>query len=695
MADYSSSTQRKITQQIDIEFRLDVQEAKKLAIEGRKSSKASQEGIKAIEASISKVNRALEKAQRSTGKRNKTEKEQIAFENQKRKNIDKLKQKYKELTAALNTLYAVETKREITSRKQAALDAKRAKDSTFVGGVKRGSKAGTNSFIGGIGSSVGVLSRYLVGGALIGALAAVANGFRTAVKLGLEYEEQLARLAAITGTTVQEAEELGNAAFELAGKTRFSVQEIVKLQEALAKLGFNKDEIVDAQDAVAALAAATGEDLAKAAELTGKLLRAFSLEAASADRVANVLVSTVNNSAATLESLGTALQYVSPIAAQFGITLEETNAAVATLLNQGFTASRAGTGLRQILLETAKAGETLSQTLTRIKKEGLTATQAVELVGKRGAPALLALVNNVSTLEDLTDKVGQNFSEIVAEAKTLTTTQSAWRNLGVAIQSAVTKSGFFRDTLRDIGINLQSIFDQSAASKGAFSEVVSSLTEADLAEIAEAGQDQARIASLLFERLIELRNKGVLSRDEFIQAQKGGAFEAQVEQFLLENNIADRSLAGFGKTQDTIKSRRTLPTVDEVDRAAEFQGAGVAKDLVDRGIEEAQKYISSLNESLQTVTEESDKAFISGQLEAWNQYVTQLLSVSTEYSRLYENLTNADLERQKKIVKAEIETTEARLQSGKVAEDQVKDTVSNLDKLNEQLAAIDSEQKRR
>lgn len=378
MAEYNQ--QKKIDQRINLEFSANVRGAERLASQSKRSSKDTEQGIREINAAMKEVQATMRKAQNLRGSNKKTEAERIAFDKKKEAQLKRLNVQYNKLHANLLKIEKVQQR------------------STFGGGLRNTVRGGGNNVIGGVGAATGTLLRYAAGGALITALYGVVRGFSEVVRLGIDYEKQLAQIAAITGISTQEAQKLGNAAFELAGRTKFAVQEILELQQALAKLGFNSDEIIEMQRAVAGLSAATGEDLGKSAELTGKLLRAFNLEAGSATRVVNVLTSTVNNSAATLETLATALQYVSPIAAQFGLTIEETNAAVATLLNQGFTASRAGTGLRQILLETAKAGETFSETLRRLQKEGITATKAVELVGKRGAPALLALINNVETL---------------------------------------------------------------------------------------------------------------------------------------------------------------------------------------------------------------------------------------------------------------------------------------------------------
>jgi len=65
------------------------------------------------------------------------------------------------------------------------------------------------------------------------------------------------------------------------------------------------------------------------------------------------MTATANNSAQTLTDLGEAMKYTAPVAAEYGLTLEETAKALGALANFGIKGSMAGTTMKNILLRLA------------------------------------------------------------------------------------------------------------------------------------------------------------------------------------------------------------------------------------------------------------------------------------------------------------------------------------------------------
>ena len=91
-------------------------------------------------------------------------------------------------------------------------------------------------------------------------------------------------------------------------------------------------------------------------------------------------------------------------------SFEQTASFLGILADNGFTASRAGTGLRNVLLESAKSGKTFSEFLEELSKRNLDVSRATDLFGKRGAAAAIVLANNtekVKSLSEELEKVGQ------------------------------------------------------------------------------------------------------------------------------------------------------------------------------------------------------------------------------------------------------------------------------------------------
>ena len=89
---------------------------------------------------------------------------------------------------------------------------------------------------------------------------------------------------------------LSQDAKRLGASTRFTATQVSKLQKEYAKLGFSQKQILNLTKATLELATATNTDLARAAEVVGNTLRAFSLDASETQRVVDVMAKSFNES---------------------------------------------------------------------------------------------------------------------------------------------------------------------------------------------------------------------------------------------------------------------------------------------------------------------------------------------------------------------------------------------------------------
>ena len=237
------------------------------------------------------------------------------------------------------------------------------------------------------------------------------------VKQSIAFEKALANLGAVAGATSEEVEALGKNALNVAGSTKFTAEQIVGLQTELSKLGFTAQDVVDSTEAIAFTAQALGSPLAATAEQVGKVINQFDLLIEQAEFVGDVLVTTINNSALSFDSFGTAIQYVGPIARNLGLSLEQTAGAMAVLADNGFTASRVGTGLRGIFTELGKTSADVEKSLKDLAEQNISLSEAVDLVGKRNASQLITLLNNIDAIEEGNSKYYQQGRALESAAK--------------------------------------------------------------------------------------------------------------------------------------------------------------------------------------------------------------------------------------------------------------------------------------
>jgi len=324
----------------------------------------------------------------------------------------------------------------------------KARDSSFLGGLRKGFQgAGLGKALGqltGIGGAVQALRK------VFGLLqSAITGSFKAAV----DFEAQLAQLQAVTGINNQELNRLRKNVLDVAGSTKFTSEEIVQLQSELGKLGFSVTQIEAATLAVARTAQALGEKVGPVAQRIGQILNQFNLNAAETTRVSDSLVSVINSSALSFEGFSTALQYIGPLGAEVGTTFEETAVAMALLADNGFTASRIGTGLRGIMTELSKTGKDLNTVVTELADEEVTLAEAVDLVGKRNAAQLITLVDAArrqkelgQSLDDLNDKYFTQGSAAIAASQQVDTFQGNLDLLRSAVNRVQISFGEFLKT---------------------------------------------------------------------------------------------------------------------------------------------------------------------------------------------------------------------------------------------------------
>jgi len=322
-----------------------------------------------------------------------------------RKELEKLEKQYEKLTGKIMPQYrkkhdevikALENSRKFTQEATKANQGFSAKLKT----------------------AIGTLTRYGIAYKIINSVQRVFTELTVgSVKQSIAFEKALANLGAVAGATSEEVEKLGKNALGVAGATKFTATEIVSLQTELSKLGFTADDVVASTQAIAFTAQALGAPLDTVAQQTGKVINQFDLLIEQAGFVGDVLVTSINNSALSFDSFGTAIQYVGPIAKNLGLTFEQTAGAMAVLADNGFTASRVGTGLRGIFTELGKTSADVQASLNSLAEQNISLSEAVDLVGKRNAAQLITLLKNIDAIDEGNEKYYEQGRALQSAAK--------------------------------------------------------------------------------------------------------------------------------------------------------------------------------------------------------------------------------------------------------------------------------------
>ena len=175
------------------------------------------------------------------------------------------------------------------------------------------------------------------------------GSFGACVGVAAGFEDQMAKVEAVSRASSEEMAALEATARELGATTQFTAVQVGEAEQYLAMAGFSAKENIAALPGVLNLAAATATDLGRAADISSDILSAFGLEAEQMTRVADVLALTCATANTNMELLGDTMKYVAPVARMAGLSLEETSAMAGLLGNVGIKGSQAGTTLKAML----------------------------------------------------------------------------------------------------------------------------------------------------------------------------------------------------------------------------------------------------------------------------------------------------------------------------------------------------------
>lgn len=181
-----------------------------------------------------------------------------------------------------------------------------------------------------------------------------------AIKTGMEFDQQMSKVKAISGATGKDFDDLRSKAREMGSKTKFSATEAGQGFEYMAMAGWDTNSMLKGIKPVLDLAAASGEDLGKTSDIVTDAMTAFGLEAKDASHFADVLARTSTKANTNVGMMGESFKYVAPVAGSMGYKVEDVSLALGVMANAGIKASSAGTSLRTLMTNMAKPTDAMA-----------------------------------------------------------------------------------------------------------------------------------------------------------------------------------------------------------------------------------------------------------------------------------------------------------------------------------------------
>ena len=176
-----------------------------------------------------------------------------------------------------------------------------------------------------------------------------------AVKTASDFDSAMSKVAAVSGATGDDLQDLRDKAREMGSKTKFSASEAAEAMNYMAMAGWKTNDMLSGIDGIMNLAAASGEDLATTSDIVTDALTAFGLTASDSGHFADVLAAASSNANTNVSMLGGSFKYCAPIAGALGFSCEDTAEALGLMANAGIKSTQSGTSMRSIM--TALSGD--------------------------------------------------------------------------------------------------------------------------------------------------------------------------------------------------------------------------------------------------------------------------------------------------------------------------------------------------
>lgn len=292
-----------------------------------------------------------------------------------------------------------------------------------------------------------------------GVISSVFGTFKQWFGINTEFEQQMARVRAISGATAEEFKALSAQAKELGEKTVFTSVQVASLQEELSKLGFTAEEIKQVTPSILKFSQATGGDLAESAKVAGAALRVYGASMVETNKYVSLMADVTTKSGIRFEDLSTIIGNVAPVARAAGLSFQELVSIIGVLETNGIKANVASTGLKNTLIDFAginknagkylgfqvKDFDSLIKALKKIKDDGLDIASVTKISDTRAMRVLTALKDNVDQILELNKQLDNSEEKLDEMADIMSNTmqgaimrlKSAWDGFLLALDGAM------------------------------------------------------------------------------------------------------------------------------------------------------------------------------------------------------------------------------------------------------------------
>lgn len=491
----------------------------------------------------------------------------------------------------------------------------------FATGIDNsGLYSGRNEAMGIIKAMAGEITAFDVfGGIGISAGIAFAQAAKGAYEFEKQFQQSMKEVATLSSGIKGSLTDYMNQVIEITREIPVLANDAAKALYQIVSAGHDGANGMKVLEVSAKAAIGGVTDTATAADGITTLLNAYKLDVSETEKISDQLFTTVKLGKTSFGELGKSIAQVAPIAAAYGVEIDQVLAAVATLTKQGTPTAQAMTQIRASIIAVSKVlgdgafdNRTYQEALAEVARQaGGSESKLRELVPEvEAVNAVLGLTGinvkeaagHLEEMQNATGAAEAAFKEMASSA------ENQMKLLGNNITAALRPLG--QEILKEISSAAQSMneaFADGSAQEalkniGALIVVVTTALagyKGSILAVSTAKQVYATVTAIVNkQRTIEI-GKLVLSQG-FYDAETGAIVKNMSTRVLLTKALKAQTIA-------QLKNAAAMLTNPYVLAAAAFAGLGYAIYKVVTAETEAERVQKRYNKLIEEQTRQLDE----------------------------------------------------------------------------------------
>lgn len=220
----------------------------------------------------------------------------------------------------------------------------------------------------GIGASLGKHQKA-IGVGMTAAGATILAGLGVSMKAAADFEGAMRSVNTMMGLSQEEFTDFSKEVQALAANLGVSAVDSAKALYQAISAGVPKENVLTFLEIATKAAIGGMTDTETAVDGLTTVINAFKLPISDAQRVADIMFTTVKGGKTTFDELSASIFQVAPIAAASGVKFEEVAAALATMTKQGVPTKIATTQLRQAMVSLSKPTADMNKVIQELGYE--------------------------------------------------------------------------------------------------------------------------------------------------------------------------------------------------------------------------------------------------------------------------------------------------------------------------------------